>query len=383
MNLDENTDLSVDLSRNNPVSLPTNVRPKVMFAGTFDHLHAGHKHVLYRALQLTSDTLYIGFASDSLLCRKRFAVALQPLELRMVFVSEYLQTIMSTMAKKVKIELFETPDAIGPAGIMQFDTLIVTPETLSGGEAVNAARSKAGLVPVEIYVVDLLGDEDITNKTSSTEIRAALCAQLPNGESDMCMLRDSFLSFGSVRWWSILRDMYGLETWRKYHTLHHVLELVQLVQDEYDGLPPNDVLMAIWFHDCVYNPKHDNNEKESAIVYEEFLRVSGKLPNKQVGEAILMTQNHLTTLAHLDETVPDWISKFLEMDLAILAAEPSRYQEYSEQIRREYPHVSEYHTKRTVFLNRFSNFHFKHLKNSQLLNSRLSYNIKWEQNKLK
>ncbi len=60
-------------------SLEPNLFGSVLFAGTFDHLHPGHKSVLTRALGAAKDSLHVGVTAGALLAKKVNGKALQTL----------------------------------------------------------------------------------------------------------------------------------------------------------------------------------------------------------------------------------------------------------------------------------------------------------------
>ena len=99
----------------------------VLFAGTFDHLHPGHRSVLTMAFFLARRKLYIGVTSDSLLRNKKYFNGLQPFETRALHVSDFIATIRPSNADDIEVVLLETEDAVGPAGTLEFDAIVVTP----------------------------------------------------------------------------------------------------------------------------------------------------------------------------------------------------------------------------------------------------------------
>lgn len=362
---------------------------RVLFAGTFDHLHAGHKSVLTQALFHATDTLYVGIASESLLTRKKCAAALQPFSTRLRIVSEFLECIKPNCLGNIKIELLETPDAIGPAGTLDFDAIVVTPETVLGGQMVNEAREKLGNKPVEIINLTILGNRGLEDKLSSTSIRSHLCSQLPGGEEDLKWLHSQWQNLlvrlgasvdVSAVWWSELRDMYGLDPWRFYHNLRHIFDLLHLAQTE--GAPPT-LHLAIWFHDCVYQPQSKTNEDDSILVFRRFMNDVSVIP-KETGEmvetAIKLTKEHTGALASDLSGLDPWIPIFLELDLAILGSASERYREYSQAIRKEYQHVPDeiFKEKRSELLELWSTLRFCHLSSRDSLNDNLSQNLAWE-----
>ena len=124
------------------------------------------------------------------------------------------------------------------------------------------------------------------------------------------------------------------EKQRAYHTLQHLYECLILLKSIGSNL--NDaysVELALWFHDAVYDPQAKDNELKSAELFEQYL--AQDLPNDIVQKIklwILATQKHEAT----DELDLQFL---LDIDLAILAASPERFDEYEQQIQQEYAWV--------------------------------------------
>ena len=377
-----------------PLPIVAKTFGRVLFAGTFDHLHAGHKSIITQALFLAENTLYLAVTSELLLRKKKCQAAIEPFDSRVVGVDNFIRSIIPDCKKDVEIVILETPDAIGPAGHLDFDAIIVTPETLKGGEAVNAARAANGKSQVEIVNLEILDHASVEYKLSSTSIRTALCGNLPRGEGDLNTLREAFISdickplmddmtlrtLGES-WWSKLRDMHGLEPWRHYHNLRHVAELISAAKEHFGNSSiPLEIWLTIWFHDCVYCPRSKTNEVDSAKVFEEFAKQI-QLPSdvlEGVTNAVLYSKNHSKSLS--ETGAQSWIQVFLELDLSILASESERYSEYKGQIRREYAHLddSQFRGGRREFLEGISGFQFSYLRNKDDLNERITKNVSQE-----
>ncbi len=139
---------------------------------------------------------------------------------------------------------------------------------------------------------------------------------------------------------------------RHYHTLEHihqVLNAIATLQSYTKNLL--SVQLAAWFHDIVYNTQAQNNEEKSAEYAEQLLTSLG-IPLKQIAAVkslILNTKHHQAARDDFDSQV------LIDADLAILAANPRQYQEYSKAIRQEYAWVEEsnYITGRTQILKIF------------------------------
>ncbi|ENU23584.1 hypothetical protein F993_01737 [Acinetobacter proteolyticus] len=124
------------------------------------------------------------------------------------------------------------------------------------------------------------------------------------------------------------------EKQRAYHTLQHLYECLVLVDSIRSDL--NDVYavaLALWFHDAVYDPQAKDNELKSAELFEQYLAQDLSIDIVQkIKRWIIATQKHEAT----DELDLQFL---LDIDLAILAASPERFEEYEQQIKQEYAWV--------------------------------------------
>lgn len=132
-----------------------------------------------------------------------------------------------------------------------------------------------------------------------------------------------------------LETLYA-EPHRAYHNLAHVMDCLEKL-DSAAHLTANSaaVEMALWYHDVVYDPRAKNNEEQSAVLAGQVAEAIG-LPGTMkthVNQLILATKKHETS------GNPD-VSLMVDIDLSILGAVPSRFDEYECQIRREYDWVT-------------------------------------------
>ncbi|KAK9456040.1 hypothetical protein V1511DRAFT_496354 [Dipodascopsis uninucleata] len=148
--------------------------PVVAVGGTFDHLHAGHKILLTMSGFLTSKILEIGVTGPELLKNKKYAEYLEPLEVRMRRVKEFLGYIYPYLSVTTR----EINDIFGQSvTIEDIDALIVSAETRSGAKLVNEERQKRSFHPLKVWQIGLIsGDptEQLSEKLSSTDIRRNL-----------------------------------------------------------------------------------------------------------------------------------------------------------------------------------------------------------------
>ncbi|MCH7334283.1 metal-dependent hydrolase [Acinetobacter modestus] len=124
------------------------------------------------------------------------------------------------------------------------------------------------------------------------------------------------------------------ERQRAYHTLQHLYECLALLESIRADLNDADAVeLALWFHDAVYDPQSKDNELKSAELFEQYLIQDLSIDIVQkIKRWILATQKHEAT-NELD------LQFLLDIDLAILAASPKRFEEYEQQIQKEYAWV--------------------------------------------
>ena len=137
-------------------------------------------------------------------------------------------------------------------------------------------------------------------------------------------------------------------------------------------LSAHSLALTIFFHDIVYDPTahSGDNEEKSALLFQEFCSSvdegaggGGALREvePQVTSIIRATKNHMNyprtatmaaaTLPSMEDVAAGRVvadvwrpsreldcALFLDMDIAILGSNTSRYQEYADQIRKEHIH---------------------------------------------
>ncbi len=117
---------------------------------------------------------------------------------------------------------------------------------------------------------------------------------------------------------------------RYYHNLSHIENLYRLFE-QYSGQMDDSVAVewAIWFHDAIYQPQSQNNERRSAELLIKWLS-SATLPEKTIAKAYQLI---LATKTHSPEGLDYDGLLFLDMDMAVLG-QPD-YAAYREAIRME------------------------------------------------
>lgn len=138
----------------------------------------------------------------------------------------------------------------------------------------------------------------------------------------------------SVQLWQLIRKSYA-EPHRYYHNLSHIGKMLLLLDES--GQHCDELELAIWFHDIVYEPMSVCNEEKSAHVFGEQL---GALLGKQVAETverlIVATDPGRARSGMADEDL------LIDIDLSILGGSRSAYQDYAVAIRKEYAEIAEH-----------------------------------------
>ena len=154
------------------------------------------------------------------------------------------------------------------------------------------------------------------------------------------------------RLWQNIVTRYG-EPQRAYHTLNHIEQLlVQFDSVKHHLSEPHIIALALYYHDVIYDPTRSDNELQSAELATDALS-SYLSPEQcqQIYALIMMTANHqIDTLVDSDKY--NDAAYLLDMDLSILGAPWSAYEQYAKAIRQEYAHVADdnYRDGRTAVL---------------------------------
>ena len=129
--------------------------------------------------------------------------------------------------------------------------------------------------------------------------------------------------------WRDIITAYG-EPQRHYHGLSHIEAVVdQAAQRRGLFNDPDTALLALFFHDIVYDPARHDNEAQSAVALRDSLP---EIDEARLGRAcghILATQGH----EHQED---DDTNLVLDIDMAILGAPWDAYRAYAEGVWREY-----------------------------------------------
>ncbi|MGH3448314.1 MAG: HD domain-containing protein [Nocardioidaceae bacterium] len=125
---------------------------------------------------------------------------------------------------------------------------------------------------------------------------------------------------------------------RVYHDLRHLtdcLDNLDLLGPE--ASDPRLTELAAWFHDAVYDVRRDDNEERSAQLCEAALPAYDVHPTdvSEVARLVRLTRTH-------DPAAQDANGAVLcDADLAVLASDHQRYEDYTARVRSEYRHIGD------------------------------------------
>jgi len=143
------------------------------------------------------------------------------------------------------------------------------------------------------------------------------------------------------------------ESHRAYHTVEHLTACFAHL-DNVRSLceSPDEIELALWFHDAVYKPFSSTNEEDSAAWAQKFLRTQGASEDiiSRIDSLIMVTKSHGQTIS-IDELL------MVDIDLTILGTSAEIYGTYEKNIRTEYKKVPKFlfNKKRKEILVEFQN----------------------------
>ncbi len=126
---------------------------------------------------------------------------------------------------------------------------------------------------------------------------------------------------------------------RHYHNIGHIYKMCQLWLDNKKSFErPDSVFLAIVFHDIIYKSRKSDNEQKSALYFKEialkyFDRMKEPFINR-IMDLINLTKHDVRSTR---EAIKHRDSKLLlDFDLSVLSSSEEEYEEYYNNIRKEY-----------------------------------------------
>lgn len=158
---------------------------RVAMGGTFDVFHKGHRVLLETAFRDGDEFVQVGVTSDTLANSSRDR-RVRSQDERLASVREFLDARgWSARGRVVSID-----HAFGFALEPEWDTIVVTPETMPNAERINAARTDRGHPPLAVRVAPLVLADDGRPVRATRVVRGEVS---PEGE----LLRPPVVAVGS------------------------------------------------------------------------------------------------------------------------------------------------------------------------------------------
>ena len=326
-------------------------------AGTFDRCHLGHYFLIQTSFLLSKSHCFIGVCSDEMIKHKGPFSILQTNYIRRKKIEEIVQ-INGYNNLDCKYEIKTIYDGVDMAGVQEdLECLIVTSETYKGGLYCNEIRKKNKIKPVELCTINVIQ----INLDDSTKISSSILRKEILDIISIEKINEIYYNFKNIcknlecenkdlidYWWDEILNYYT-KKWKFYHNLNHIYSFIDLY-NKYNNLienGKNEFLLSIFFHDIIYIPSRNDNEKESLVKFNEFFQdTKPKNLNKdKVIDLITESENHLLNKEYCND-----INLFLDMDMEIISQD--NWEDYEDKIRNEYCFVdyNTYKKKRKEFL---------------------------------
>lgn len=149
----------------------------VALGGTFDRLHNGHKILLSQAALRATKHVTVGVTDVNMIQTKKLWELIEPVEQRINNVLSFLRDVNPDLEYNV----FPLTDLYGPTkDDPKIQLLVVSEETMKGGNKINEKRRENGLPPLDIHEIALAEDthpdrsHEEENKLSSSNTRMRL-----------------------------------------------------------------------------------------------------------------------------------------------------------------------------------------------------------------
>lgn len=142
-----------------------------------------------------------------------------------------------------------------------------------------------------------------------------------------------------------VRNRYN-ELHRKFHTWKHIESVLTYCSSK-EQFNDDNLFLAIIFHDVVYDPKRQDNEKMSANFFIHICMnhdLSKTVNENLVYNLILSTKDH-KHISILDNINADLFNTLNEADMSVLSYSESKLIEYEDQILQEYNFADYYQYK--------------------------------------
>lgn len=151
-----------------------------VLGGTFDRIHLGHKCMLVEAVIRARRRVVVGVTDETMVKGKKLPELILPVAERIRNVQNFLKSFDATL----QYDVVPISDPFGPTATdPDMDLIVVSQETLRGGQKVNELRAEKGLRELKVHVINLIEHDEHENpnfekKVSSSNRRLELLGTL-------------------------------------------------------------------------------------------------------------------------------------------------------------------------------------------------------------
>ena len=137
---------------------------KVCIGGTFNILHAGHKKIIDKALELAGDngSIHIGITIGKVINHKK---NVNSFEFRKKIILAYI----NSKNIRTNVEILPIESKFGLSLEKDYDSIVVSPETYENAKNINDKRIKLGKNALKIFKISYVLADD-GKPISSTRI---------------------------------------------------------------------------------------------------------------------------------------------------------------------------------------------------------------------
>lgn len=126
--------------------------------------------------------------------------------------------------------------------------------------------------------------------------------------------------------WNAFVSMYGDQN-RYYHNFTHIHNCLTRLDYWHAPLAERDnIELALWFHDLVFDPKRADNKRASAGLAKHYIKSHKQLD--RVIQLILATKHNAAKFDYSEVTICD-------IDIQVFGADEERYQNYVQMRYKE------------------------------------------------
>lgn len=333
--------------------------------GSFDHMHLMHKVLLSTASLISQEKVSVGVTSSEMILSKKYSMLSQSFLTRKNKVFDFLSKFSNPNRT---INVFEINDNYGPWW-SSWDSLVLSEETIAGGEKINQLRRETSLPELSIVslsvlelstIKSFLGKEckrhvsDFEGKLSSTQIRKIIIEKARVDPSQILWVKSLYRKALDVlnakydqsqfdAFFDTVLKKYS-ESQRHYHTIKHIIDCLTKLHEYFLEMIESQrdlavITIALVYHDVIYDVHKEDNEVKSAELAESHLTTLGVL-KKEIDDVYALI---IATIAHEHDKPPQSQGTYsflrdvlIDIDMSILSSERDLYVLYAQEVALEY-----------------------------------------------